>query len=451
MKTTAVILAAGKGTRMKSNLHKVLHPILGKTMIQHVINSVAPAISEKPIVVVGQDAESVMAAVEGQAHFALQAEQLGTGHAVLSAKQSVTEDTDIVLVSFADMPLFRTETYAKLIELQQNNSGPITMATVIAQDPRGFGRIVRNEQNEVVAIVEEAVATPEQLLIKELNISAYCFDANWLWDALTKIKKSPKGEYYLTDVVEIAVNQGEKIQAIVLEDNDEAIGVNNRIHLSEAQATLQKRINQEWMLAGVTIIDPRTTYIETDVQIGIDTVIHPNTILKSGTTIGENCQIGPDTYIIGSEIGNHTKIFKSVLEFAKVGNHVDMGPFGHLRKNAHLDDHVHMGNFGEVKDSYLAPGVKMGHFSYIGNATIHENVNIGCGTITCNYDGKKKHPTVVGKNAFIGSGSMLVSPVEIGENATTGAGSVVTKDVPPNVIVAGTPAKLLKKKDKDKQ
>lgn len=447
MKTTAVILAAGKGTRMKSKLHKVLHPILGKTMIQHVINSVIPAISEKPIVVVGQDAESVMAAVEGQAQFALQAEQLGTGHAVLSAKQSVSEDTDIVLVSFADMPLFRTETYAKLIELQQNNSGPITMATVIAQDPRGFGRIVRNEQNEVVAIVEEAVATPEQLLIKELNISAYCFDANWLWDALTKIKKSPKGEYYLTDVVEIAVSQGEKIQAIVLEDNDEAIGVNNRVHLSEAQAALQKRINQEWMLAGVTIIDPRTTYIETDVQIGMDTIIHPNTILKSGTTIGENCQIGPDTYIIGSEIGNHTEIFKSVLEFAKVGNHVDMGPFAHLRKNAHLDDHVHMGNFGEVKDSYLAPGVKMGHFSYIGNATIHENVNIGCGTITCNYDGKKKHPTTIGKNAFIGSGSLLVSPVEIGENATTGAGSVVTKDVPPNVIVAGTPAKLLKKKE----
>ena len=447
MKTTAVILAAGKGTRMKSKLHKVLHPILGKTMIQHVINSVTPAISEKPIVVVGQDAESVMATVEGQAQFALQAEQLGTGHAVLSAKQSVSEDTDIVLVSFADMPLFRTETYAKLIELQQNNSGPITMATVIAQDPRGFGRIVRNEQNEVVAIVEEAVATPEQLLIKELNISAYCFDANWLWDALTKIKKSPKGEYYLTDVVEIAVSQGEKIQAIVLEDNDEAIGVNNRVHLSEAQAALQKRVNQEWMLAGVTIIDPRTTYIETDVQIGMDTIIHPNTILKSGTTIGENCQIGPDTYIIGSEIGNHTEIFKSVLEFAKVGNHVDMGPFAHLRKNAHLDDHVHMGNFGEVKDSYLAPGVKMGHFSYIGNATIHENVNIGCGTITCNYDGKKKHPTTIGKNAFIGSGSLLVSPVEIGENATTGAGSVVTKDVPPNVIVAGTPAKLLKKKE----
>ena len=283
MKTTAVILAAGKGTRMKSNLHKVLHPILGKSMIQHVINSVSPAISEKPIVVVGQDAESVMAAVEGQAQFALQTEQLGTGHAVLSAKPTVTADTDIVLVSFADMPLFRTETYAKLIQLQQQNTGPITMATVIAQDPRGFGRIVRNEQNEVIAIVEEAVATPEQLLINELNISAYCFDANWLWDALTKIKKSPKGEYYLTDVVEIAVSQGEKIQAIVLEDNDEAIGVNNRVHLSEAQAALQKRINQEWMLAGVTIIDPRTTYIETDVHIGMDTVIHPNTILKSGT------------------------------------------------------------------------------------------------------------------------------------------------------------------------
>lgn len=447
MKTTAVILAAGKGTRMKSNLHKVLHPILGKTMIQHVINSVAPAISEKPIVVVGQDAESVMAAVENQANFAMQTEQLGTGHAVLSAKNAVTKDTEIIMVSFADMPMFRTETYAKLIKLQKNNTGPFTMATVIAEDPRGFGRIVRNKKNEVIAIVEEAVANQDQLKIKELNISAYCFDANWLWDALTKIKKSPKGEYYLTDVVEIAVEQNEKIQVIILDDNDEAIGVNTRVHLSEAQAALQKRINHDWMLKGVTIIDSRTTIIETDVEIGMDTIIHPNTIIKSGTTIGENCEIGPDTYIIGTQIGNNTKAFKSVLEFAKVGNHVDIGPFAHLRKNAHLDDNVHMGNFGEVKDSYLASGVKMGHFSYIGNATIHENVNIGCGTITCNYDGKKKHHTEVGKNAFIGSGTMLVSPVEIGENATTGAGSVVTKDVPPNVIVVGTPAKLLKKKE----
>lgn len=451
MKTTAIILAAGKGTRMKSKLHKVLHPILGKTMIQHVLNSVTPAISTQPVVVVGQDAQHVMKAAENQAEFAMQTEQLGTGHAVLSAKNSVQTDTDIILVSFADMPLFRTQTYSKLIELQKSNRGPITMATVVAEDPRGFGRIVRNQINEIIAIVEEVDATPEQLKINELNISAYCFDAKWLWDALTKIEKSPKGEYYLTDVIAIAVNQGEKIQGIVLEDNDEAIGVNNRIHLAEAQAALQKRVNQEWMLRGVTIIDPKTTYIETDVKIGIDTIIYPNTILKEGTVIGENCEIGPDSYVIGTQIGHDSKVFKSVLEFAKVGNHVDMGPFAHLRKNAHLDDYVHMGNFGEVKDSYLAPGVKMGHFSYIGNATVNENVNIGCGTITCNYDGKQKHPTTIGKNAFIGSGSMLVSPVEIGENATTGAGSVVTKNVPANIIVAGTPAKKIKHKEKDQK
>lgn len=448
MKTTAIILAAGKGTRMKSKLHKILHPILGKTMIEHVLSSVQPAINQKPIVVVGQEAESVIAIVKKQADFAMQTEQLGTGHAVLSAKDVVSKDTDIIIVSFADMPLFSTKTYTKLIKLQKQNSSPITMATVIAEDPRGFGRIVRNQNNEVIAIVEEAVATEEQKQIKELNISAYCFNATWLWDALTKIKKSPKGEYYLTDVVEIAVSQGEKIQVIILDDNDEAIGVNNRIHLSEAETALQKRINKKWMLSGITIIDPNRTIIETDVEIGMDTVIYPNSILKNGTKIGENCQIGPDSYLIETEVGNNTKIFKSVLEFAKVGNNVNMGPFAHLRKGAHLDDGVHMGNFGEVKDSYLAPGVKMGHFSYIGNATINENVNIGCGTITCNYDGKKKHHTTIEKNAFIGSGTMLVSPITVGKNATTGAGSVVTKDVPANTIVVGAPAKHLKKKDK---
>jgi bifunctional UDP-N-acetylglucosamine pyrophosphorylase/glucosamine-1-phosphate N-acetyltransferase len=293
--------------------------------------------------------------------------------------------------------------------------------------------------------VEEAQATPEQRLIKEVNASVYCFEADWLWKALDNVPLSPKGEYYLTDVVEIAVSEGRNVAVVTADDEMETMGINTRIHLAEAETVMRRRILERLMLSGVTMIDPASTYIEAGVTIGMDTVIQPNTFLYGSTKIGENCTIGPNTIITDTKIGDRCRVLASVLEKAHLEDDVDMGPFARLRKGAHLANHVHMGNFGEVKDSYLGEGTKMGHFSYIGNATIGKDVNIGAGTITCNYDGEKKHPTVIGDDVFIGSDTMLVAPVTIGAGAKTGAGAVVTKDVPEGKIVIGVPAKELRK------
>ena len=446
MKVTAVLLAAGQGTRMKSNLPKVLHPVTGKPLIWHALEAISKSTTEKPIVVVGHGAEDVTKYLGDSAQTVLQEPQLGTGHAVMQAEALLKGNTDLVVVCYSDMPLLRGETLQALVETQKNNKGPISMLTVHADDPRGFGRIIRKADGTVDAIVEEYVATPEQLQVKELNVGGYCFDANWLWDALHRIPKNPKkGEYYLTDTVELASRAGLPVQATVMNDVEETIGINTRIHLADAEAAMRRRINQQHMLNGVTMIDPASTYIEVGVSIGRDTVIMPNTYLHGKTEIGEGNVIGPNTVIRDSKIGNHCKVLASVLEGALLDDHVDMGPFARLRKGAHLGNHVHMGNFGEVKDSYLAEGVKMGHFSYIGNAQIGANTNIGAGTITCNYDGEKKHATEIGEDVFIGSDTMLVAPLKIGAGARTGAGAVVTKDVSEDTLVVGMPARAIRK------
>ena len=449
MKTTAIILAAGQGTRMRSALPKVLHPLLGKPMICYSIETARRVTGEKPVAVIGHGAGAIQKEVGDEARYVLQEPQLGTGHAVQQAESLLREAGGQVLVFAADMPLLTTGTLSRLAEAQEANTGPITLLTLQAQDPRGFGRIVRDAAGQVAAIVEEAQANPEQLEIRELNASAYCFDADWLWDALPRIPLSPKGEYYLTDLVGIAVADGLPVQAFQVEDPSETIGINTRIHLAEAEALLRKRINQEWMLAGVSLIDPATTYIEPGVTIGRDTVVWPNTYLRGSTTIGEGCTLGPNSILRDTQVGSGCKVFSSVLEQAVLEDHVDIGPFGHLRKGAHLAAGVHMGNYGEVKNSYLGPGTKMGHFSYIGDATIGPNVNIGAGTITCNFgmDGKK-NPTEIGEGAFIGSDTMLVAPVKIGEGAATGTGSVVTKDVPDRTLVVGVPARAIRKLEK---
>jgi bifunctional UDP-N-acetylglucosamine pyrophosphorylase/glucosamine-1-phosphate N-acetyltransferase len=329
------------------------------------------------------------------------------------------------------------------VETQRLNPGPLSLLTVSADDPRGFGRIVRNSDGTVAEIVEEYVATPEQRAIKELNVGAYCFQADWLWEALQRIEKNPKkGEYYLTDIV---VRDNLPVQAVVHDDFIETIGINSRVHLSEAEAALRMRINREHMLNGVSMMDPASTYIEVAVKIGRDTTIMPNTYLHGNTEIGEGNVIGPNTIIRDSKIGNHCKVLASDLEGAIVEDDVDMGPFARLRKGAHLKSHVHMGNFGEVKDSTLSEGVKMGHFSYIGNATIGANTNIGAGTITANFDGEKKNPTEIGEDVFIGSDTMLIAPVKLGDGARTGAGAIVTKNVPEDTLVVGMPARAIRK------
>jgi bifunctional UDP-N-acetylglucosamine pyrophosphorylase/glucosamine-1-phosphate N-acetyltransferase len=445
MKTTSVILAAGQGTRMHSDLPKVLHPVCGVPMISHALAAVKSASSETPVVIIGHGAEAVREFLAGNARCVVQEPQLGTGHAVMQAESILAGKTDLVLVTYADMPLLRPETIKQLVKTQKVNKGPVTMLTVNSAHARGFGRVVRGPDGSLKAIVEEAAATEQQLSIQELNVGAYCFNAEWLWKALRKIQVSKKGEYYLTDTISLAVMEGLTVQAVVSDDLLDTIGINTRLHLAEAEGAMRLRINQAHMLAGVTIVDPASTYIEPGVKIGRDTVIWPNSYLRGKTVIGEGCVIGPNTIAEDTKIGECCEILAAVLDGAVVEDNVGIGPFARLRKGAHLCKGVHMGNFGEVKDSTLGPGTKMGHFSYIGNASIGENVNIGAGTVTCNFDGERKNPTEIGDEVFIGSDTMLVAPVRLGAHSRTGAGAVVTKDVEPDTLVVGVPARPIKK------
>ena len=448
MKITVVILAAGQGTRMHSNTPKVLHLLAGQPLIRYSLQAAAGVGTEVPVVVIGHESEQVRQMVGKDARFVVQDPQLGTGHAVRAAESLLAGQTDLVLVISADMPLLSGDTLRRMVSVQQANPGPMTMLTILSDDSHGFGRVIRAADGTIREIVEEAQAAPEQLAMRELNVGAYCFQASWLWNALKRVPLSPKGEYYLTDTVGLASADGLPVQAFALEDDGEALGINTRIHLAEAESILRQRINTKHMLAGVTLMDPNSIYIQAGVRIGKDTIVWPNTYLRGKTTIGEGCTIGPNTIIEDTQIGNSCTVLASVLEGALVEDHVGMGPFCHLRKGAHLAKDVHMGNFGEVKDSYLGPGTKMGHFSYIGNAHIEADVNIGAGTITCNFDGVNKNPTSIGAHAFIGSDTMLVAPVTIGEGAHTGAGSVVTHDVPPQDTVVGVPARHLNKSGK---
>ncbi len=448
MTTDVVILAAGEGTRMLSTLPKPLHPLLGKPLIEFVLEA-SESLSEKPpVMVVGYGADLIKDRLGERVRFVEQVELLGTGHAVQQVEELLSGNSDLVLILYGDMPLIRLSTLKSIIETQDSHDGPMTILTVESANPRGFGRINRDSGGNIRAIVEEADASPEELLITELNAGIYCFRSDWLWPSLKKLGISPKGEYYLTDLVSLAAEEGLSIKSVLAEDPEELIGINTRVHLAESSQILRKRINQELMLSGVTIIDPSSTYIDPEVMVGRDTMIFPNTYLQGNTVLGQKCLIGPGTRIFNSQIGNSCEIEFSVIESSIVEDGVDIGPFSHLRKGAHLGPGVHVGNFGEIKDSYLGEGSKMGHFSYVGNAQIGKDVNIGAGAITCNYDGKEKHQTVIKDGVFIGSDSMLVAPLEIGENSSTGAGSVVTKDVPPDTVVVGMPARQISKKNK---
>ena len=450
MDLSIVILAAGEGTRMKSDLPKVLHPLAGRPLVVHALQTARRLTDTKPVLVVGCGAEAVTSVAGDDIIAVEQAEQLGTGHAVLQARDVLRGRADLVLVSYADMPLLTVETLSRLVASQRHSSGPITMLTLMREDPRGFGRVVRDEGGAVIKIVEEAVATPEQLAIRELNAGVYCFDGPWLWDHVDQIPLSlPKQEYYLTDLVGMAVDQGLQVEAVVAEDADEALGINTRVHLADAESVLRRRINRRWMMGGVTIVDPDTTYIEGGVVIGRDTTLQPNTHLRGETTVGERCTIGPNTVIEDSTVGDECVVLASVLEQAVMEKGSDVGPFGHLRQGARLCEGAHVGNFGELKASTLGPGAKMGHFSYLGDAEIGAGANVGAGTITCNYDGQRKHRTVVEEGAFLGSDTMLVAPVRVGQGARTGAGSVVTRDVPAGALVYGVPARIHDRGEED--
>jgi bifunctional UDP-N-acetylglucosamine pyrophosphorylase / glucosamine-1-phosphate N-acetyltransferase len=447
MIVSTVILAAGQGTRMRSNLPKVLHCLAGKPFIEYSLRAAESLGGEMPVVVIGHGADAVRTFVGDRARFALQMRQHGTAHALMMAEPLLAGQSDLVVVLNADMPLLFGSTLCRLIELQTENPGPMTILTILSNDSHGFGHVLRTEDGIVKAIVEETVAAPDQLAIEELNAGVYCFSARWLWPALLRIPASPNGEYYLTDTVELAVRDGLRVESLRLNDQDEAIGINTRLHLAEAETLLRKRINNGWMLAGVTIVDPNATYIGPDVKIGQDTIIYPGTHLEGVVEIGPDCQLGPNAIIKDTTIGVACKVGSSIMDRAVIENHVEIGPFCHLGPGSYLGDGVILGNNVEINDTYLASGVHVPHFSYLGNATVGENVTFGAGAVVCNFDGKVIHPAEIGPRVFIGAGTMIVSPVKVGEGAYTGAGSVVTADVPEGAIIKAASASLISKSE----
>ncbi len=450
MKLSVIILAAGQGVRMKSKKPKVTHHLVGQPMVQHVVDIVCQLISEPPTLVVGHGMEQVRQILGEEILYVEQREQLGTGHAVLQTRDQLAGRQGTVLVLYGDTPLIRVETLRRMYDHHHQTGAVITILTFLPDDPQGYGRILRHQGGQVLGIVEQKAATAEQREIREANSGILCFDDKWLWPHLERVERNEQGEYYLTDLVAMAVTAGAKVEALLSEDATEVMGINTRLQLAQAEAVLRRRINEGHMLAGVTLIDPATTYIEIGVQIGQDTIIYPGTYLQGQTRLGQDCIIGPHTIIQDSTIGDSCVIQSSVLEKATLEEEVRVGPFAHLRPGAHLGRGVYVGNYAEVKKSYLGPGTKMHHFSYVGDATIGEEVNIGAGTITCNYDGQRKHPTTIEDGAFIGSDTMLVAPVHIGAGAKTGAGSVVTRDVPPDSVAYGVPARVKdKKKDRE--
>jgi bifunctional UDP-N-acetylglucosamine pyrophosphorylase/glucosamine-1-phosphate N-acetyltransferase len=440
MTIAVVILAAGVGTRMKSDVPKVLHRLCGRPMVLYVLDTARELTDTRPVVVIGHGAELVRPAIGEQADVVVQAPQLGTGHAVRQARAALKGKADTVLVLYGDVPFVGIETLRAMLDQHAREQATMTILTFRPPDPLRFGRIVRDAAGHVSAIVEFKEATPEELAIREVNSGIKCFQAEWLWSHLDQLPVK-HGEHYLTDTVELAVAEGRRVAATEASP-EEVLGIDDRVRLAWAEGKMRARINERLMLSGVTMVDPAATYIEAGVTIGADTLILPNTHLCGKTVIGQHCEIGPNCVIQGSTIGDRCTVKASFFEGATLEDDVDVGPFAHLRTGAYLCRHVHMGNFGEVKNSRLGPGTKMGHFSYLGDATLGANVNIACGTITCNFDGVNKHKTVVGQDAFIGSDTLLVAPVTVGQGAKTGAGSVVTHDVPDGALVYGVPARV---------
>lgn len=430
MSLAIIILAAGEGTRMKSSLPKVLHPVCGEPMISLVLKSAEGLGPDKIIAVVGHKADTVTGVLEGT-DFVVQDRQLGTGHAVSVAEDMLEGFSGTVMVLSGDTPLLRRETLSRLLDTHEKNAAAASILTAKLENPAGYGRIIRAEDGAALAIVEEKDAGPEQKAINEVNTGTYCFDKEKLFDALKKVgSDNRQGEYYLTDVVGILNGQGEKVMASMTEDPGETMGVNTRVHLAEADKAMRQRVNEELMLSGVTIVDPATTFISPGVKIGKDTVVYPMTFISGETKIGENCSIGPSSRVIDCEIGDSVVVEESVVRGSRVEDGAQLGPFCHVRPGTLVKSQAKVGGFVEVKKSEIGVGSKVPHLSYIGDTHIGDYVNIGAGTITCNYDGANKYQTVVEDGAFIGSDTMLVAPVRVGKDAFTAAGSVITKDVP---------------------
>ena len=438
MTNYAIILAAGKGTRMKSDLPKVLHKVAGISMLEHVFRSVNAINPEKTVTVIGHKAELVEQVLAGQTDFVRQTEQLGTGHAVMMAEPVLENLTGQTLVIAGDTPLITGESLKNLIDFHINHKNVATILTAEADNPFGYGRIVRNQHGEVLKIVEQKDASDFEQQIKEINTGTYVFDNARLFEALKNINtNNAQGEYYITDVIGIFRENGEKVGAYTLNDFDESLGVNDRVALATAEGVMRRRINQQHMVNGVSFVNPDATYIDVDVEIAPEVQVEANVTLKGQTKIGAETILTNGTYIVDSVIGERTVITRSMIEESSVADGVTVGPYAHIRPGSSLAKDVHVGNFVEVKGSSIGENTKAGHLTYIGNSEVGANVNFGAGTITVNYDGQKKYKTIIGDNVFVGSNSTIIAPVELGDNSLVGAGSTITKDVPADAIALG--------------
>lgn len=428
---TTIILAAGKGTRMKSSLPKVLHKAGGKAMLAHVLDAAKEAGAGRSIVVVGFGGAAVEEALAGEAEFVTQAEQLGTGHAVLQTESLLRGEEGTVLVLCGDTPLLTGTLLKKFVEEHAAAGAKATVLTAVMPDATGYGRVIRAADGTVAKIVEHKDATKEELDVREINSGIYCFSAPDLFAALHEVgNDNAQGEYYLPDVLEILKQKGEKIFAVAADSYEETLGVNSRAQLAASEKILRRRKNEALMAEGVTLMDPETTYVDVDVVVGRDTVIYPGTWLEGRTVIGEGCEIGPNSRFQNVKIGAHVTAHFCYAHECEIADGVTLGPYVHIRPDTKLAAGVKIGNFVEVKNSMVGEGTKLPHLSYIGDSDIGAGVNMGCGTITVNYDGKKKFRTTVGDGAFVGCNSNLVAPVRVGDNAYVGAGSTITKDIP---------------------
>lgn len=443
MKPAVAILAAGQGTRMKSRLPKVLHPICGKPMICHVVDRAQELNASAITVVVGVGGEEVRSALGPGLDYAEQTEQLGTAHAMVQARASLAGRSDTILVLYGDVPLVTADTLSNLVQRHQESDAVLTVLTAFVENPAAYGRVIRGESGSITGIVEEIAATPEQRSIQEINTGIYCFDDPWLWPRLDLIQPDPRsGEYYLPGLVELAVDEGRTIASAVAEDPDETMGINNRVHLASAEAYLRERIRNTLMLSGVTMLHPPSAFIDEGASIGQDTVIHPNTHVLGGTTVGEGCEIGPNTVLRDAVVSDRCSIAASFVEDSHIEEDSSVGPFAHLRAGTRAGRGTRVGNYAEIKNSQLGSGVMVNHFSFMGDTVVGENSNVGAGVVTCNFDGKEKHSVHIGAGALIGSGTMLVAPVRVGAGSEVGAGSVVTTDVPPKTLAFGVPARV---------
>lgn len=447
----SIILAAGKGTRMKSEIPKVLHPLGGKSMLKHVFNEVA-SMNTEIVTVVGYKAEKVKNSIEnGKIKWVKQKEQLGTGHAVLQAEKYIKAHKGPVLVLYGDTPLLTQKTLTKMIDYFKTNKAGAAVLTAFLDNPSGYGRIIRNKDEYINKIVEESDATSEEKNIKEINTGVYCFDSDLLAQGLDSLEcNNAQGEYYLTDVIEY-INQKEKgVIPVPVEDNREIIGINTRKDLAEAEKIYRKKINEIHLNNGVTIIDPDTTFIDGDVEIGQDTIIYPFTCIEGDTRIGKNTVIGPRCRLVNSVIGEKVELKSSCnIWNTTIKNKCEIGPFAYIRPGTILEEGVKVGDFVELKKAKIDKNTKVPHLSYVGDAEIGKNTNIGAGTVFANYDGKKKHQTKVGDSVFIGSNTTLIAPLEVGDRGKTGAGAVVTKDVSNDTTVIGVPARVYKNKQEE--